>query len=179
MKDLPPIKKPAKVVYCPNCGMPPDFCDFDKATFEKCKPWIMENCPQYFPELFEGLSSEDKAKVKKTAADASEAKPKILPGGKVKKEEVQQVVIKKMPGTRNKKKMMLVVAGLDHFGVKLDKAAKVFAKKFSCGCSVSKGIPGAKSDEIDIQGDFEDEIVQVILDNFKEVPKDKIVFAKS
>merc|ERR1712216_12573 len=154
--------------------MPGDFCGydngFDKNVFEKCKPWIMDNCPQYYPELFDDLSKEDQEKMKKAAEDKStaEAKPKLLPGGKTKKEEIQQVVIKKAPGARNKKKLMTIVSGLDMFGVKLDKAAKVFAKKFSCGCSVSKGIPGAKADEIDIQGDFDDEIVQVILDNFKE-----------
>jgi density-regulated protein DRP1 len=176
MRDQPPVTRAAKVVYCPNCGMPPDFCDFDKTTFEKCKPWIMQNCPQYYPELFKDLSSEEQEKVKKAAADAAEAKPKLLPGGKVKKEEVQKVVIRKAPGARNKKKLMTIVSGLDTYGVKLDKAAKLFAKKFSCGCSVSKGVPGGKGEEIDIQGDFDDEILQVILENFKEVPKDKITF---
>ena len=34
---------------------------------------------RYFPELFEGLSSEDKAKVKKTAADASEVRNLPIP----------------------------------------------------------------------------------------------------
>ena len=99
-----------------------------------------------------------------------------MPALRVQIVQVKQVVIKK--ALRNKRKTITVVAGLDSFGVKLDKATKVFAKKFSCGCSVAKGVPGAKGDEIDIQGDFGDEIVEVILANFKEVPKDKITFEK-
>lgn len=158
MKDMPPIQGPIKVEYCPTSGLLPEYLEF-------------------YPEFkgLAGLSLEDKTKADKAAADA-EAKPKLLPGGKTKKEEVKQVVIKK--ALRNKRKTITVVAGLDSFGVKLDKATKVFAKKFSCGCSVAKGIPGAKGDEIDIQGDFGDEIVEVILANFKEVPKDKITFEK-
>ena len=48
-------------------------------------------------------------------------------------------------------------------GVKLSDASKIFAKKFSCGCSVVK----EQVEEIDIQGDFQQEVVAVILKNFK------------
>merc|ERR1719191_1466756 len=112
---------------------------------------------EFFPE-FASLSLADGP----SKADAP--KPKLLPGGKVKQEAVKEVLIKQMPGTRNKRKMMTVVSGLEHFDVKLDKAAKAFAKRFSCGASVSKGTPGAKGDEIEIQGDFYDDLKDVIMD---------------
>ncbi len=31
-----------EVVYCPNCGFPPEYCSFG-VNFDKCVPWIMEN----------------------------------------------------------------------------------------------------------------------------------------
>jgi density-regulated protein DRP1 len=159
MKDRPPIEGPDKVEYCSKSGIPAEYLEF-------------------FPEFagIAGLSLEEKSKSEKSAAGEAEGKPKLLPGGKTKKEEVKQVVVK--TALRNKRKTITVVAGLDTFGVKLDKATKVFSKKFSCGCSVAKGIPGGKADEIEIQGDFADAIVEVILANFKEVPKDKITFEK-
>lgn len=58
-----------------------------------------------------------------------------------------QVVIE--TNTRNKKKMVTTVTGLDLFGVKLAEASKAFGKKFACGCSVTKGPTGAE--QIDMQ----------------------------
>lgn len=52
------ISKPLKVIYCPNCTMPPEFCEFG-ADFEKCKPWILNNCPGVL-----GISATDAAAVK-------------------------------------------------------------------------------------------------------------------
>lgn len=67
---------------------------------------------------------------------------------------------------------MTVVQGLDKFGIKLEVAAKQFRQKFSCGASVVKGI--ADSEEIDVQGDFVDEIVEMIQENF-QISEDSIV----
>lgn len=49
----------------------------------------------------------------------------------------------------------------------LKKAAKMFANKFATGSSVSK--TGAGADEIVIQGDCAYELVDYILENFKEL----------
>lgn len=40
---------PQNVVYCPTCTMPPEFCEFG-ASFDKCAPWIMENCQECLSE---------------------------------------------------------------------------------------------------------------------------------
>ena len=53
--------------------------------------------------------------------------------------------------TRNKKKAITTVYGLDGFGVKLAEAAKLCGKKFASGAAVVKS-PSEK-DQIDIQGD--------------------------
>lgn len=60
---------------------------------------------------------------------------------------LHQVVIE--TNTRNKKKMITTITGLELFGVKLSEASKVFGKKFACGCSVTKSATG--SEQIDMQ----------------------------
>ena len=58
-----------------------------------------------------------------------------------------QVVIE--TNTRNNKKKITSVTGLDLFGVKLSEASKAFGKKFACGCSVTKSATGAE--QVDMQ----------------------------
>jgi len=45
-----------KVVYCPIDGLPPDFCQYGP-SWDKSKPWVMENFPEYCPELAESLAN--------------------------------------------------------------------------------------------------------------------------
>ena len=62
---------------------------------------------------------------------------------------------------------MTSIYGLDIFGVDLKKAAKMFANRFACGSSVAKNNQG--QDEIVVQGDFSDELYQLILSNWPNV----------
>lgn len=168
--DYPPITGPIEMdKYCPFDGLPPDYC-IHGPCWEKSKPWCLENYPQYYPE-FSGVSLED---AKKDAQEATEkGKIKELPGGKKKRELSPRITVKKL--TRGGRKCVTVVTGLDTFQVELDKAAKIFKKRFACGASVVKGQAPAQ-DEVEIQGDFEEELVDVIADNFKQIPEDKIHF---
>ena len=43
------FSKPKKLKYCPTCTLPPEFCEYGQ-TFEKCLPWILENCPEAVSE---------------------------------------------------------------------------------------------------------------------------------
>lgn len=58
-----------------------------------------------------------------------------------------QVVLER--NTRNKKKCVTTIAGLDLFGVKLAEASKLFGKKFASGASIVKNAEG--KEQIDIQ----------------------------
>lgn len=58
-----------------------------------------------------------------------------------------QVVIER--ATRNKRKCVTTVAGLDLYGVKLADASKKFGKKFACGASVTKD--ASNKEQIDVQ----------------------------
>lgn len=51
--------------------------------------------------------------------------------------------------------------------VELKKAAKMFANRFACGSSVAKN--NQNQDEIVVQGDFSDELLDLILANWPHV----------
>mmetsp|Transcript_2512 Transcript_2512/g.4197 ORF Transcript_2512/g.4197 Transcript_2512/m.4197 type:complete len:129 (+) Transcript_2512:38-424(+) len=90
----------------------------------------------------------------------------------VKKKSKSEVTIER--NVRNKRKCITTVRGLENFNIKLADASKLFGKKFACGASVVKG--PADKDQIDIQGDFQDDLVEFILEKFKEVAKDNLYF---
>lgn len=169
--SYPPISGPETVKYCPIDGLPGDFCQYGP-SWEKSKPWCMENCPEYYPELC-GVSLDDAKKGADAAAE--KAKVKELPGGKKKRDKSPEIQIKKL--SRGGRKCVTSIVGLDGFGVKLDAAAKLFKKKFSCGCAVVAGDPG-HPETVDIQGDFEEEVVDLIVKEFPDVPRKKILFVE-
>mmetsp|Transcript_54967 Transcript_54967/g.154623 ORF Transcript_54967/g.154623 Transcript_54967/m.154623 type:complete len:227 (-) Transcript_54967:13-693(-) len=162
----PPMQGAAEIEYCPVCGLPPDFCIFGP-SWDKCKPVCMERFPHYYPEL-SGASLDDAKKTAQAAAD--KGKEKLLPGGKKKRESSPHVRIKKL--TRSGRKCVTSVVGLEMFDIKLEAVAKLFKKKFACGCSVVAGDNGSP-DCVDIQGDFEMEVVELIMSEYK-LPQSKI-----
>jgi len=180
-KEKTPVEKliPVKVLYCGVCGLPAEFCEFG-TNFEKCKPWLLQNCPDLYPQLNEEGKKEEEEESKDKEGKSSKRggkalqKPEkdgdvqLLPGGKVKKAEKPIVYLSRVQ--RNKKKYITVVSGLDKFGIKLTDAARVFAKKFSCGASVIKGA----EEEIDVQGDIIDEMVDFLEEKW-EISEDSIV----
>lgn len=61
-----------------------------------------------------------------------------------------QVVLER--NTRNKKKCITTVSGLDAFGVKLGEASKLFGKKFASGASVVKNAEGKEHIDVQVRG---------------------------
>jgi density-regulated protein DRP1 len=150
--------------------LPPEYCDFT-GEIEKCRGWLRENHPELHEQL--GVVSPPPA----TALEATEkgkapAEPEQKPATKGKKKATPKVVISRVQ--RNKRKFVTTVTGLEHFGVKLPEAAKLFAKKFSCGSSVVKSATGL-SEEIDVQGDVQDELAEFIADKLN-ISEDVIHF---
>ncbi|OLY79302.1 Translation machinery-associated protein 22 [Smittium mucronatum] len=74
--------------------------------------------------------------------------------------------------TRSKKKSVTVVSGLDIFNLDLKKMSKMFSGHFACGSSVSKNVLG--QEEITIQGDFSDDVVDILHKDYPEIPHDNI-----
>lgn len=178
--------QPVRVLYCPVCSLPAEYCEFGP-DFEKCKPWLIQNAPQLYPDLLKEASNKEADKVADQlqnsgiSSGASEGaatsapkqeEVKRLPGGKIKKKEKQEVVIEKV--IRNKRKCITTVKGLDLFGVKLSEASKKLGKKFATGASVVKG--PTEKEQIDVQGDISYDIVEFITETWTDVPETAIFF---
>ncbi|CAN6441748.1 unnamed protein product [Victoria cruziana] len=182
--------QPLRVVYCGVCGLPPEYCEFGP-DFEKCKPWLIANAPDVYPDLIREANEKEVAKAAErlqstgisgegdnsAASSGSSPAPKQeevkrLPGGKIKKKEKQEIIIEKV--VRNKRKCVTIVKGLDLFGVKLSEASKKLGKKFATGASVVKG--PTEKDQIDVQGDIAYDIVEFITDTWPDVPETAIYF---
>ncbi|TYJ29850.1 hypothetical protein E1A91_A06G094500v1 [Gossypium mustelinum] len=184
--------QPVKVLYCPICSLPAEYCEFGP-DFEKCKPWLISNAPDLYPHLLKEANEKEGEKVSEqlqsvgissAAEGAASSDPpgstvsskqedvKRLPGGKIKKKEKQEVVIEKV--VRNRRKCITIVKGLDLFGIKFSDASKKLGKKFATGASVVKG-PTDK-EQIDVQGDISYDIVEYITETWPAVPETAIFF---
>ncbi|KAI3714561.1 hypothetical protein L6452_21517 [Arctium lappa] len=177
--------QPVQVLYCGVCGLPAEYCEFGP-DFEKCKPWLIQNAAQIYPDLLQGANAKEVDRVSNqlqsssitdgtsvSGSSALKQEPvKKLPGGKIKKKEKQEVIIEKV--TRNKRKSITTLKGLDLFGVKLSDASKKLGKKFATGASVVKG--PTEKDQIDVQGDIAYDIVEFITHTWPDVPETAIFF---
>ena len=70
------------------------------------------------------------------------------------------------------RRYLTAISGLEQCDVDLAKAVKIFSKKFACG--VSKDDTGA----IEIQGDCEETIIDVITSNWKQIKPKQIVIKR-
>ncbi|CAI7723422.1 translation initiation factor SUI1, putative [Plasmodium vivax] len=139
--------EPVLVDYCKVCGMPYEYCEYGN-SFNQCKE---ANKEKYNYDIVRGdAETSNKRQAKKAPQNAT-----------------QKITIQKT--TRARKKVVTVVVGL-HTYVKLDKMAKIFSRFYACGASVIKGANGAP-DQIDIQGDVEHNIVEIIMKNCPEIPE--------
>ena len=86
---------------------------------------------------------------------------KVMPGKK-KKPKVKEVIVTR--ATRQRKKAITSVEGLDLFGVKLADAAKVCGKKYACGASVVTN--ASLKEQIDIQGDVQEQVPELLIEKY-------------
>ncbi|XP_043924845.1 density-regulated protein [Protopterus annectens] len=164
---------PLKVLYCGVCSLPVEYCEY-MPDVNKCRLWLEKNFPGEFSKLTVGNSPKQDAgggEPQTVGGGEEEEKKKQKRGGrgqiKQKKRTVpQKVTIAKIP--RAKKKYVTRVCGLATFEIDLKEAQRFFAQKFSCGASVTA------EDEIIIQGDFTDDITEVIQEKWPEVDDDSI-----
>ncbi|KYO00730.1 putative translation initiation factor SUI1 [Plasmodium gaboni] len=146
--------EPVIVEYCKVCGMPYEYCEYGN-SFNECKE---ENKDKYNYEASNTNVEINKKQTKKPSKNVS-----------------QKITIQKT--TRAKKKVVTVVTGL-HPYIKLEKMAKIFSKFYACGSSVIKGANN-NPDQIDIQGDVEHNIVEVIMKNCPELTEDSFTILPS
>ncbi|KAK3262021.1 hypothetical protein CYMTET_29102 [Cymbomonas tetramitiformis] len=174
--------EPVEIEFHPVTGFPPEYCEFvPKGEFEKCLPWLLENrskewlqanCQNYSAFFADEPEDAVREKLEKlSVAGARDKKTedgeivKKLPGGKVKKKEKPEVILER--SVRNKRKCITTIRGMETFDIKLPEAAKLFGKRFACGSSVVKG--PADKEQIDVQGDFLEEIADLILEKWEQI----------
>ncbi|KAJ2591644.1 Translation machinery-associated protein 22 [Coemansia sp. RSA 1722] len=167
------------IIYCGVCTLPPEYCEFS-ASRKKCEQWLLQTYPAEHARLYSDQAITEKMamttlsdeKVAKEAAKMEKAisKEEARMARELEKKMASKVVIRRVE--RNKRKRVTTVTGLEVFGVDLKKTAKEFANHFACGGSVSKNPQG--QDEIVVQGDFSDEILQIIVKKHPSVPSDNI-----
>ncbi|XP_033030136.1 density-regulated protein [Lacerta agilis] len=168
----PDADYPLRVLYCGVCSLPTEYCEY-MPDVAKCRQWLEKNFPNEFAKLTVENSPKQESGVGEGQGTVGEEeeKKKQKRGGrgqiKQKKKTVpQKVTIAKIP--RAKKKYVTRVCGLATFEIDLKEAQRFFAQKFSCGASVTG------EDEIIIQGDFTDDIIDVIQEKWPEVDDDSI-----
>uniref|UniRef100_A0A2R8MFW7 Density-regulated protein n=1 Tax=Callithrix jacchus TaxID=9483 RepID=A0A2R8MFW7_CALJA len=155
-----------------DADYPLRYCEY-MPDVAKCRQWLEKNFPNEFAKLTVENSPKQETGISEGQGTAGEEeeKKKQKRGGrgqiKQKKKTVpQKVTIAKIP--RAKKKYVTRVCGLATFEIDLKEAQRFFAQKFSCGASVTG------EDEIIIQGDFTDDIIDVIQEKWPEVDDDSI-----
>ncbi|XP_078145424.1 density-regulated protein isoform X1 [Centroberyx gerrardi] len=167
-------KYPLKVLYCGGTIHFHWYCEYMPEP-AKCRQWLEKNFPDVFARMSVGVGGnapkQETGPGEAPPTGEEEEKKKQKRGGrgqiKQKKKTVpQKVTIAKIP--RAKKKYVTRVCGLATFDIDLKEAQRFFAQKFSCGASVTA------EDEIIIQGDFTDDIIDVIQEKWPEVDDDSI-----
>ena len=142
---------PVLVEYCSLCTCPHEYCEnagCNRVKLEKEMKGIE-------------VSGDVAAKGDEKTSEDKDAAPQ--PSSKKKSSKVKGITITR--SNRNKKKLITNVAGFENFpDVDVKDASKKLGKKFACGASVTKGATG--KDEIDIQGDFSEQVAEFIVKTF-------------
>lgn len=180
------------VVPPPRPGVPPEFNEFLPKDGDEYRRWRV-NQEAGASGALEALTLG--ASGTPTAAEAATVAEQLkqLPGGKKKKKSKPEVVLER--NTRNKKKCITTIIGLEGFGIKLPEAAKLFGKKFASGASITKNAEGREQIDCQVgpktlgavwwlgrgwcntpptQGDFLDQAAELILKQFSEVQRSDV-----
>ncbi|KAL7068810.1 translation initiation factor SUI1 family protein [Cryptosporidium serpentis] len=173
------IKQAFVQIYCSKCGLPPDYCEYGP-TPEICLELKKSNVninetSDINKNVTDSLETERNQQINKQSKDICEPNQNEtvnLKSYKIKKSKPKVVTIK--VESRARRKSVTVVTGLELFDISLSEAAKKFAKHFSCGSSVVKGING-KVDHIDVQGDFYTTIADFILKTYPQIEANNII----
>lgn len=173
------MPSPRQVTYCSVTGIPEEFNEYLPKDSDEFKRWKAAKAGIDEAAAVEALSLTDQdgesAAVpvestgpEKSAGDAAPA----AATKKKKKAQVAEIVLER--NTRRGKKTVTTITGLEGFGVKLNEAAKLFGKKFASGASVVKN--PSLVEQIDVQGDFLDQAIELILKQYKDIKKRDIYY---
>ncbi|KAJ2544347.1 Translation machinery-associated protein 22 [Coemansia sp. RSA 1822] len=170
------------VLYCAVCTMPPEYCEYLPSR-KKCEQWLEDTHPKVHERLYGDKAivdkmamstlSEEKEAKEAAKMEKAEQKSEARIARELEAKRSSKVVIKRLE--RNKRKCATTVYGLHVFGIDLKSTAKMFANHFACGGSVAKNPQG--QDEVVVQGDFANEVMDIILKKFPKVPRENVEIA--
>jgi len=151
---------PIIVKYYGECGLPLEYVQYlpeqlRRQAMEEAKN--DDNLAELVDEI--NVTDGDKKSQKRGGKVPGKAKKKVEPG---------DVKIGRI--SRGRKKNVTRITGLSTYEIELKKTAKIFGNKFACGASSSE-----KADEIVIQGDFIDQVIEILEDKFPQIPSNKII----
>lgn len=122
---------PMEVIYCRVCGVPPEYCMFDKKDSTECKAWVLANHPDLHDSIYGAPKPPAEGAEEQPAAAVQPQKKKkkvsLAPSGDT---DVKIYKIK-----RGGKKTISTVVGLHNYGVPMKDMAKIMGKKFACGAA--------------------------------------------
>lgn len=166
--------------------MPIEYCEFSD-RWVKCQEYLAQAFPDKLRELQE-LRENDKNKNKVSKYQfltlfrvehdvvnkkvAAEVKGEEQTGGKAKKKIEAELIV--TITSRSKRKHVTTITGTEHFGIDANALAKILKKKFSSGASVVNKPELA----IEIQGDFRNEIFEILNAEFKVPPENMYLVAE-
>ena len=122
---------PMEVIYCRVCGVPPEYCMFDKKDSSECKAWVLQSHPALHDSIYgapvEGAAVEEKKESDQVQPQKKKKKVSIAPTG--------NADVKVYKTKRGGKKAISIVVGLHHYGIILKDMSKVMSKYFACSAA--------------------------------------------
>lgn len=154
------------MIYCGVCTLPPEYCEFGGAH-KRCKEWLEKKHINLYQKIYpvDGVAAgvSSLSVEKQEEIDRKVQKQVAREEAKVERELAKKlsskILVKRIE--RNKRKHIIVVAGLEQIDVDMKKMAKTFASRFATGASVTKSPEG--KDEIVIQGDVGEEVEEYLV----------------
>uniref|UniRef100_A0A2K5BY21 Density-regulated protein n=1 Tax=Aotus nancymaae TaxID=37293 RepID=A0A2K5BY21_AOTNA len=161
------LRNSAKFILCRGvCSFPTGYCKY-MPDVAKCRQWLEKNFPNEFAKLTVKNSPKQEAGINEGQGTAGEKEDKKIQKrgerGQIKQRKescTRKGYIAKIPRAENK--YVTSMCGLATFEIDLKEAQRFSAQKF-CGASVTE------EEEIIIQGDFTDDIIDIIQENWQEV----------
>jgi density-regulated protein DRP1 len=164
-----------EVQYCGICSLPFEYCEFHPSA-SKCAQWLEQNLPDEYARLYSGTAERKAGELHTASSRGGKAQLKDE-GKRLEKEQEarQSARVTLRRDARSKRKSTTSIVGLQVFGVDLKKAARRLASRFACGCSVqvNEELPGTP-EEVTLQGDYVQELLQALPEEFPEVKKEQI-----
>lgn len=157
-----PVKlHPVEVLYCPNCTFPAEMCEFS-GMYEKCQPWLREHAA----ELAEAV---ERGRKRRVLTEKGRLEARIE--GRGGKKALERIIVLETMKVRTS--INTFVTGMDLFGFNLKDLSREWRKRFSCGAGVRDPEVGKEQCAIQIQGNVEETLANMLVDKYK-IPKGSI-----